>query len=326
MKTKTVAVIKDYGGKVDAYFNPIGTYYLKFVLIFRLLLVNVFVMDIFKNSNITCETKQIGCELSCKNRFSPIDHAQLWNFELLTTSLALMVFVAVNLLNQNAYESLKLKHSKADSKEFDDYLLKYTTFRHKKGRVHSAYTVIGYSAMLVIRLILEILCLYIETQLAQHHSQKEDNVFDLNEKWFCLINGDYSNGVLNNLEHLPASNRSALFHRDDTINACEQQLVAVTCWIKDSRMKTLGLYVMISVLALQTFLTALELFVEVCKMFMGESGLRPRKDRLAEDCVAGGAAEHGHGVVELLQQLHLSARRRRRGLKEIKKIFIFNKT
>ena len=42
------------------------------------------------------------------------------------------------------------------------------------------------------------------------------------------------------------------------------------------------------------------------------------EDRLAEDCVAGGAAEHGHGVVELLQQLHLSARWRWRKLKERK--------
>ena len=42
------------------------------------------------------------------------------------------------------------------------------------------------------------------------------------------------------------------------------------------------------------------------------------EDRLADDFVARGAAEHRHGVVELLQQLHLPARRRCWELKERK--------
>jgi len=270
------SIFNDFNKKISAYFNPVGVFYKRFVIMFRVLLVNVFLKDLFAAGNnnkniIACETKQVGCEISCMNRFNPIMHNQLWNFELLCTSLALTFFVSINYFNQYRYQKLI-------EKEID---LNLTTFRKKKGVVISAYTVVGYSGMLIIRLILELWCVYLEYNLALHHSQNENNSLSLKEKWLCPVYNPNSHISSTNFhdKFLPIANRSVIFHRDDRVEACLQQEVSVTCWIAQSRMKTLGIKLMFGFMCAQTIFTVLELLVEICKMCMGDSGLSVPKNK-----------------------------------------------
>lgn len=130
--------------------------------------------------------------------------------------------------------------------------------------------------MLVIRLILEIYCIVIELELNVHHSQKSNfpELLTLNEKWLCPV---YSTNLVNTPkldasmnQFLPAKNRSILFHRSDTVTACEQQAIFVTCWIKESRMKSYGIKFMFTVICLQTWITVCELLTEIVQKFVGK--------------------------------------------------------
>ena len=207
----------------------------------------------------------------------------------------MIVFVAFNFYNKYLFdkaEKLKqdgIKYNRQKSTVSSQRILDNGYFRTKektgmKGKkvkvVSSKYMILGYTTMLFFRLMFEIFCLYLEFQLAKHHSQNEDPSLwlKLKEKWLCNTN-DHTQELGNSLnEVLPVNNRSKVFHRDDVVQACRIQVPTVTCWISFSRMKSLGIQLMVGVMSVQIIMTFLELMVEVCKMCMGESGLRKPKD------------------------------------------------
>lgn len=277
MGGKVIDTLSGFFDKLSAYFNPIGQFYVQIIFLARVLVTEVFLDDLFEleedsHNELECETDNAGCELSCINRFSPINHLQLWQFELFCGMMCTCFFMAVNLLNQHIYD----KKQKAKKLH-----LSSINFNKKRGKIHSHYTAVGYIFMLIFRLASEVYCIFIEYNLAKHHSQNSDNqeVFRLKETWLCPT---YPRSQRHNSkaidEILPIANRSLLFYRTDTVHACEQQQTTVTCWISYSRMKTLGIMFMFGVLCFQTCITALELLVELIKPLVGEKkGFGPKR-------------------------------------------------
>ena len=258
------------------FLNPIGKLYLQIQILCRVLVVIVFLDDLFKDEpNLKCETKQVGCELVCVNRFAPISHNQLWKFELFLGMMSTTIFLIFNLLSKHQYRKIMKKEISETKK--NSKLEKYN-FLHKKHEIYSVYTTTGYIIMLVFRLCFEIICICLELSLAKHTSQnaKFSEIFDIKEQWICSVNGNYNR--LAKAEStdllLPPANRSELFYRYDVNEACQQQQVTVKCWIPLSRMKSVGLKFMFFVMIFQTILTFAELVFEVVKVICF-----PRKSR-----------------------------------------------
>jgi len=262
--------------KCMSYFNPFGELYIKIIILCRVLVVEVFLDDLFEfddDNYLSCETDQVGCEISCINRFMPINHLQLWQFELFCAMMATCVFLAVNLINNHVYQKRKKKDKSL------------SMFVEKEGVVHSKLTAVGYITMLVVRLTLELWCVFLEMNLAKHHSQnsKFSEKFWLKDHWLCPT---YStnigkNAVAESIDAIiPHANRSELFYRTDTVVACEQQQTTVTCWIPMSRMKRYGMLFMFGVLIMQTALTFCELSVEFIKPCVGlNKGFGPKRNK-----------------------------------------------
>jgi len=281
MGGKIAEQITDFYKKINSYFNPFGQFYIKVVIFLRVLVTEVFLDDLFsyeedKQYELECDTSNVGCQLSCINRFSPINHLQLWQFELFCSMIATTFFMGTNLLNQHIYEKKTKKGILHKSS---------INFVEKRGHIHSTYTAIGYMFMLVIRLVLELYCVYIEMNLAQHHSQNAPveghwmQKFKLKEYWLCPT---YSSNIVDGADSInqmmPKANRSDIFYRTDTIQACEQQQATVTCWISTSRMKTLGIIFMFSIMCIQSFITFMELLVELIKPLIGKNkGIGPKR-------------------------------------------------
>lgn len=261
--------------KVNSHFNPIGKCYLKFMLLCRVLVVGVFLDDLFDEPELTCETDQVGCETTCVNRFAPISHLQVWQAELMVVFLSIFVFLAFNIMNQKAFNSYKKKldlnpntekYLKAGFYDVDNPDAQQADLDNVNLiNIRSNITTTGYIFMLCFRLAMEILFLVIEASLAKHHSQNStfDQFFYLKEKWLCPTNDNDPAKIRSTNELLPFSNRSAFFHRLDTNFACVQQQVTVTCWIPYSRMKSLGMQFMYTVLVLQCVMTLMELILEM---------------------------------------------------------------
>lgn len=82
-----------------SYLNPIleklsnnstllGKYWVS-IVIFRFVILNTFIESIWSDefSNFLCNTKEIGCEHLCFNKFTPISNIRLWGLQLLCISL-----------------------------------------------------------------------------------------------------------------------------------------------------------------------------------------------------------------------------------------------
>lgn len=52
---------------ISIYINPVGKFYLKYILLFRIIVLKVLVLDI--GEGLKCETSQVGCNLVCLNRY-----------------------------------------------------------------------------------------------------------------------------------------------------------------------------------------------------------------------------------------------------------------
>lgn len=269
-----------YYNQVTSWFNPIGLFYIKFQILFRILGFSVFFNDIFKGTSLTCETAQVGCRTTCINRYAPISEVQLWSFELFIVMLTLIIFTIFKTINRRRHEKFELK------KNSEKYFIKNSDrFYVKSGTVHSVYTTSGYILMLSVRFISELIFLYLEAQLAQHHSQQSSfsEYFDLKEHWNCAINANGDDEAIQKV--IPMTNRS-IFHRTDENLACIQQMTSVKCWIPLSRMKALSLKFMYVVLIVQTILTFFELLWEMLKPMTGPNrgfaGL-PKREKIKEE-------------------------------------------
>lgn len=272
--------INEFLSSINRYFNPIGKFYIQVQILCRVLVCSVFLDDLFKSSSLECDTKQVGCQQNCINRFAPLNHKKVWELELFTVMLAITVFLGFSLFNDYRYNRIK-KQAKRD--DWDEHKLRTTMGRsfnmrvkEKKGKefVKSRITTAGYIVMLVFRLTFECLFLWIENQLGKHQSQNIAfwDAFNLKESWICSTN-NVDQAAQHSLDQLiPQSNRSEIFWTDDLNIACLQQKVTVTCWIPFSRMKSLWLWFMYIVLCISTCLTSFELSFEILRQFC-----RPKK-------------------------------------------------
>jgi len=269
--------INEFLGQINKYFNPIGKFYIQVQVLCRVLVCSVFLDDLFKSSSLQCDSKQVGCEQNCINRFAPLNHKKIWELELFMVMLAIVIFLAFNLWNEHVINREKKKNDrrqqKLDQEQMKQSLMR-KSFRSKKDKkgnefYKSNYTSMGYIFMLVFRLCFEIFFCWLENQLGKHQSQNTEfwNSFWLKESWLCATNYPGPGPEKDSLDQIiPAENRSEIFWAEDYNMACLQQKVTVTCWIPFSRMKSFGLLFMYWVLLVNTTLTALELIFELVKL------------------------------------------------------------
>jgi len=292
--------IKDIMGQINsaistakAYYNPIGHFYIQVQLLCRIIITEVFLDDLFKDQpSLKCDSKQPACEQNCINRYSPINHNKLWQFELFLVLLCCTLFSALCLFHDHNVKK-HIKKKDGESKKNDDApsITQYKYYDKKgrplytinnpqeglkatkleaskvKGKTHSVYTQCAYVFMLVCRFGVELWSLILESQLAKHQSQNAYfwDRFWLKESWYCATNVPDNSESVDRM--IPVANRSDYFWTDDLNEPCVQQQVIVTCWIPFSRMKSVGMMFMYFVLLFTWFLTILELIVAVFGLF-----------------------------------------------------------
>ena len=226
-----------FNKELEVYFNPIGQLYIKYVGIFKFLVIGTFLSDV--GDGLKCETSQIGCNLVCLNRYLPINHKKLWGFEFFIVALVTSVFVVLNYFSKKAFErhtregaegeppryqavefeSLGLRQRKSVAYQSQAGRNKFVVQKAgtKKEQIRSSYTTGGYILMLVLRLAAEVICLLLEFTLAKHQSQKHGlwERFQLNEHWDCVTNNEDTQGYEDDMHSvvLPHANRT-FFHRD----------------------------------------------------------------------------------------------------------------
>ena len=287
-----------FWARLSGYINPIGKFYIQWITLCRTLVIVVFLDDLFKTMpSLECDTKQVGCQMQCQNRFAPISHMQLWRLENFISMFTIFIFIAFNVIQNIAYQKYEKKHGKNNLEGQRKYWLKTKTKVDKSGKekrteiLKSSYTVSGYILMLGIRFLLEVYCIYLEANLGKHVSQnaKFTDIFNLKERWICPTNAEDVHGLgldesaqefqsalaglnLDIMSFIvPQANRSKLFYREDVNTACSKQPNVVPCWIPHSRMMTLGIKFMFIVLMVQTMLTFCELCMELGKLCFGDN-------------------------------------------------------
>lgn len=259
--------MKDIFDKIKSYFNLFGKFYIQFQILCRVLVVSVFLDDLFEGADLECDTEQPGCQQNCVNRFAVVNHKKIWELEMFVIMFTTTLFTVFQFMNEKMQQRYENKAANAKK-----------TFRFKSqgGVVKSGITSMGYISMLVVRLAFESAFLFIENQLSKHQSQKIGfwESFWLKENWICATNSPKPSAQNSLNELLPPANRSEIFWISDPNLACMQQMVTVTCWIPFSRMKSYGMFFMYIVLLVGWVITLLELVYECIRLCTRASSRR----------------------------------------------------
>jgi len=225
-------IIKD----ITYYFNTVGQLYLKYQLIFRVLFVNILLNDIFGGEKLICDTKQVGCEEMCVNRFAPITFKKLWELELWMVLIITGVFIIFVFANQEVVKLEKNHKRFANFMSVRKYEVDNGGEKHKivdpeklkkmegdirvqeggKVVIYSRLISFGYVVMLLMRIFMELYFLNLEYELAVHQSgHKGWNAFVLPEKYHCKTNMlkpiETGNHYVSNYK-LPDANESSVFY------------------------------------------------------------------------------------------------------------------
>jgi len=291
--------VEEIGQEIFSYFNAFGRFYIQVQILCRVVVTNVFLDDLFGEVKLKCDTKQVGCEQNCINRFSPINHQKIWEFEFFLVLLCLSVFSVFAAFNKFAYKKWLAKMKKEDSSlsgampsvrtaksmgvQFttskgvpiydianaqsggDDIdngmVLKYDNKPAKYDDTpFSKVSQVGYVIMLILRAIIEYVSLKLELNLGRHQSQNSGFIDSLSLKEMWYCPTNVQGSEQSTLEFFPPANRS-LFWTDEINEPCVQQKTYVACWIPFSRMKTWAMYFMYYVLILCFVITILELLM-----------------------------------------------------------------
>lgn len=270
------------------YINPIGKFYHEFQILMRILLVNTFLKPLFSlkalKGAFKCDTKQVACVKMCLNRFAPISHWQLWNFELFgwMVTLGLFSFIcnALDSAESEAKQIDRIESSEEKQKAISNLRNtkrgKFVLNLHKEQiraeeQNRKNPIVVGvYMFIILLRIFVEMWFIVVEYNLNLNQSQNGDffETMELKEKYSCYTHyDDNSFDSRKSVDfYMPENNRSNLFWVDDTIEACLQQ-DKVTCWIKFSRAKSYGMQIMFLVLICNLILSITEFIfalVESC--------------------------------------------------------------
>jgi len=287
MDFKIINNIKSAFKLTHTFINPVGIFYHQFQFIARVLVLEVFLADLFKKPELECDVKNIGCKEVCLNRFAPMTHWRFWNMELgfwMVAYMFFMIFVNLNKKikvvqttrkkfevlteeisdynskNDSWKEAHSLDQLKADRKSMikaehsRTYLVRTLAERHSDD--NRSFMKLGYFFYIISKIIFEGVFLKLELELNRNQSQKADfsETWKLPEKYLCFTHELNEEGFT-----LPKENRSDYFWRDSEILACSTNEHSVPCWIPKSRMKSYGLLLMYIVLVVNFVLSSLEL-------------------------------------------------------------------
>ena len=250
-------VIKELMQKSTHFIHPVGAFYLKFQMIFKVLFVKIIIDEVFEGPTLVCDTLQVGCNEMCVNRFAPITFIKLWQLEmwlvLIGTGFFMMfVFVNTHLVNPDNMRVVRR-------------FLNIHEKRLSNGKIiiHSKFISLGYVVVLILRLAGELYFLNLEYQLAVHQTGRLGlEAFRMPENYHCATNIDSKESRKPNwmlLEHENQSPIRTTFYIEDPLIACSQSRVEVTCWIPKSRMQSIFLLGMFGVSLISACLSVLEL-------------------------------------------------------------------
>lgn len=269
--------MKDFIGQLDGFFkqvtdylHPIGKFYVKFQLIFRVLVTAILLSDVW--SSLKCDTKQLACEEMCENRFRPITFKKLWELELFFMVITTGMFIVVKWSNHKLHKKFLKRRDAKDqnnSQETDNFTqkpglvalksqrLKMHTVTVKNKVVEQSNLIdLGYLLMLIIRLSGEIWFTYLERQLGTHQTGKECSVVNFNLD--CLLIPEKVS-CKTNIRETEEKAISEIFYNPDPLEACDKQEYEVPCYIPKSWMRQKAVVFMHFVLVIGIFLTLAEL-------------------------------------------------------------------
>ena len=85
--------------------------YFQLQFICRVLVANVFLESLFDteedSAGLECDTEQVGCELNCINRFTPLNHTRIWEAELFMVVFTNLSFSAFRVFNEYQYNKFR---------------------------------------------------------------------------------------------------------------------------------------------------------------------------------------------------------------------------
>ena len=154
-----INVINDLMIKSTHFVHPIGAFYLKFQLLFKVLFVGLIVDQAFDGDILICDTKQLGCSETCINRFAPITFKKLWQLELWLVLLGTGLFMLFVYMNTHVINP--------DKFTFGRRFMNIHEKRLNSGKIviHSKFISIGYVLVLVMRVFGELYFLKLQYQL-----------------------------------------------------------------------------------------------------------------------------------------------------------------
>lgn len=162
------------------HFNLVGRIYLQFQFLFRFLIYNLLLTDIFNSDDLICDTNQVGCQRTCINRFTPITWKKLWEFELWGIIFFVVLFTLLKQANDEIYSFVENKKGvtsdllrsslnvKTKTKNFIDSDQNPTNVEYKYTKLLS----IGYIFILIMRTLFHLTFLHFGYQLAMHQTNK----------------------------------------------------------------------------------------------------------------------------------------------------------
>lgn len=263
--------------KLGKDINPVGQFNLKLQLLIRILFMQVFLAQLFKDDDkeakLDCDVKNIGCEDVCKNRFMPISHWRFWHIELYAWMLSIFIMIGLRYIVDKTVAASVAAKSNPKMTRNSTLIKQGEHFKKLKDEdTTPALIKIGYLITLFVRFGFEYWCLKIEMELNRNQSQNAGfwPGLSLNEKWMCYTDGDRD-------DDLPEANRSAIFWHGEENLACTNAEKSVPCWIAKSRMKSWGLKLMYIALLINFFMTLGEILYHVA------FGLRSKSKKVIKE-------------------------------------------
>ena len=170
------------------------------MFIVRVVFMELLLGDVFDETDLICDTEQVGCERTCQNRFDTMTFKKLWEAEFYLCAVVTSIFVVFELTQRKYLKVVKRKYAKGKIKSTKSFTsainLKTVTKSGEKVETQIQYSSIisaGYIAMLVIRLAIECWFVKVEYNLGVHQSGNVGfYAFSLPERFDCLTNNKLS--------------------------------------------------------------------------------------------------------------------------------------
>lgn len=258
-----ISQLSSFFQEITAYLHPIGKFYVKFQLIFRVFVTAILLSDVW--ASLKCDTKQLACEEMCENRFRPITFKKLWELELFFMVITTGMFIVVKWSNHKLTKKWVKKRNSKMSKNSDNLAsnrlksqrLKLHTVTYKNKEIEQSILLdFGYLLMLIVRLIGEIYFGYLERELGTHQTGELCGILSFN--FNCLLIPEKVS-CKTNIRETEETAISEIFYNPEPLEACDKQEYEVPCYIPKSWMRQKAVIFMHFVLMVGVILTIFEL-------------------------------------------------------------------